>query len=385
MDGKTRSIQRDTPAGQRDTHGKLAEDALIDAIADALNAGVADVGTITSATEVSVLAAMYRDSLLASDRAIRTKDTYARIVDLMLPRIESLRIREATPQRLGRILDDLGAAHGATTAKQAKTVMTAMFAVAVREGAAPRNPVRDVETIRVSSTSKETTRGLTAAELLQLLDGLQSSAESLPVQGNAKKEKTTRTVSQWAKDVDLVDPVVMLAGTGLRRSELLALRWDDYDAAAGTVTVAGHVVRAKGGGLVREDETKTATSARTIPLPDYVVEMLDRRKGEPHPVNSGLANVVFPSSAGTYRDPDNFAGQWRRVRGALGFDWVATHTFRRTVGTMLDEAGLSARIGADHLGHAKVSMTQDHYQVRNRVHQAAAKALSLSALRINVE
>src|SRR5690348_16283750 len=40
---------------------------------------------------------------------------------------------------------------------------------------------------------------------------------------------------------------------------------------------------------------------------------------------------------------------------------VTSHTFRRTVATLMDEAGLSARAAADQLGHAKVSMTQDHY------------------------
>ena len=42
---------------------------------------------------------------------------------------------------------------------------------------------------------------------------------------------------------------------------------------------------------------------------------------------------------------------------------------------MIDDEGLSARIGADHLGHAKVSMTQDRYMARGRVHTEVAKVL----------
>jgi hypothetical protein len=41
---------------------------------------------------------------------------------------------------------------------------------------------------------------------------------------------------------------------------------------------------------------------------------------------------------------------------------VTTHSFRKTVATLIDDEGLSARIGADHLGHSKVSMTQDRYR-----------------------
>ncbi|OAT68695.1 hypothetical protein AWB85_24185 [Mycobacteroides immunogenum] len=53
----------------------------------------------------------------------------------------------------------------------------------------------------------------------------------------------------------------------------------------------------------------------------------------------------------------------------------AHRSFRRTVATLIDGAGLSARIGADHLGHAKESMTQDRYMSRGRVHSQVAELL----------
>lgn len=51
------------------------------------------------------------------------------------------------------------------------------------------------------------------------------------------------------------------------------------------------------------------------------------------------------------------------------------HTYRKTVATMLDRQGLSARTIADQLGHAGISMTQDVYMGRRTVDQAAAAAL----------
>ena len=51
---------------------------------------------------------------------------------------------------------------------------------------------------------------------------------------------------------------------------------------------------------------------------------------------------------------------------------MTSHSFRKTVATLIDDEGLSARIGADHLGHAKVSMTQDRYMARGRVHSEVA-------------
>jgi integrase len=55
--------------------------------------------------------------------------------------------------------------------------------------------------------------------------------------------------------------------------------------------------------------------------------------------------------------------------------WVVPHTYRKTVATMLDRQGLSARIIADQLGHARISMTQDVYMGRRAVDQAAAAVL----------
>lgn len=54
---------------------------------------------------------------------------------------------------------------------------------------------------------------------------------------------------------------------------------------------------------------------------------------------------------------------------------VTTHSFRKTLATLIDESGLSARVGADHLGHSKVSMTQDVYMARGKVHTQVADVL----------
>lgn len=80
------------------------------------------------------------------------------------------------------------------------------------------------------------------------------------------------------------------------------------------------------------------------------------------------------------RDPENFAGQWRTARDELGVPAVSTHSFRKTVATLIDDAGPSAQIGADHLGHAKVSMTQDRYMSRGRVHHQVAELLEQTVI-----
>jgi integrase len=160
--------------------------------------------------------------------------------------------------------------------------------------------------------------------------------------------------------------------TGLRRSELPALRWSDFNADARTVTVTGKLVRVTGNGLVRVDDTKTAAGRRTLPLPRFAVDMLRARRPVPY---LGEHPVIFPSTAGTLRDPNNFGKQWRTVRKDLGVPAVTTHSFRKTVATLIDDEGLSARIGAHHLGHTHVSMTQGRYMSRGRDHTQVAELL----------
>jgi integrase len=51
----------------------------------------------------------------------------------------------------------------------------------------------------------------------------------------------------------------------------------------------------------------------------------------------------LPSTAGTLRDPNNFGKQWRTVRESLGFPDVTTHSFRKTLATLIDDDGRTPR------------------------------------------
>ncbi|MEV0109348.1 site-specific integrase [Nocardia sp. NPDC050799] len=181
-----------------------------------------------------------------------------------------------------------------------------------------------------------------------------------------------RTLAEYCRDADLADPITMFVGTGLRRSELMALQWVDVDDRAKVARIHAKVVRVKGVGLVRVEDTKTDAGARLIPLPDFVMTMLRARSLDPRPSDDG---VIFPSTTGTLRDPSNFGKQWRKVREQFGLPETSSHSFRKSLATLIDDASLSARVGADHLGHAHVSMTQDRYFGRGRQHPEVAAML----------
>jgi integrase len=349
-DGVTRIVQRLTPPNEYDQHGKLAEDALILALAERKRK--ANSGEVGLDTPIVVLIERHMTRLEEDGRSPVTVATYHFAIGKLRPLIGGLRIGEATPARLDAALRSMRSAHGPTMARQAKSILRGALQLAVMEDVLTANPVRDVQPLK----SKQRPRGakaLTAEQLRNLLGRLATSG--------------------YCTTHDLVDPIMLLIATGLRRSELLGLRWSDYNDDAGTLSITGKVIRVTGQGLSRIDETKSESGRRTLPLPQFAIEMLAKRRSLPY---LGEQAVIFPSTAGTLRDPNNFGKEWRKAREELGVPEVTTHSFRKTVATLIDEEGLSARVGADQLGHSRVSMTQDRYMSRGRVHTQVAELLN---------
>jgi hypothetical protein len=89
--------------------------------------------------------------------------------------------------------------------------------------------------------------------------------------------------------------------------------------------------------------------------------------------------AVFTSPAGLLRDPSNTQADLRDAFARVGHSGITSHPFRKTVGSLMDDAGLSARAAADQLGHAKVSMTQDRCGRRIRATGGAESLLTALA------
>lgn len=348
-DGVTRIVERRGPADELDQHGKLAEDLLVEAL-QARRAPGSDA-EITLDTKVTALVERHLDRLAEDGRSPVTISTYKFAAGKLAKFIGGVRVGESTPARIDAAIRSMRSTHGPTMARQSKTVLRGALQLAVMANVLGANPVRDVQAI----TSKTRPKGATALTAVQLRDLL----------GKLR-------ASEYCQEQDLIDPITVLIATGLRRSELLGLRWSDFDEKAGTLTISGKVVRVAGQGLERIDDTKSAAGMRTIRLPAFAITALVERRSLPY---LGQQVVIFPSTAGTLRDPNNFGRQWRSVRDDLGVPEVTTHSFRKTVATLIDDEGLSPRIGADQLGHSKVSMTQDRYMARGRVHSEVAALL----------
>ncbi|MFZ8758631.1 site-specific integrase [Microbacterium sp. HMH0099] len=284
-------------------------------------------------------------------RAARTVETYERAVrKIITPRIGDLAVSEATPERLQRFLDTITAEVGVGTAKTVRSVLSGMLGLAIRADAVRTNPVRELARL------EQKAKGATPIPVDELAGVL------------AKLRGDKR-----ARELDLIDMVEFIAGTGVRIGEACAVAWEDVDLESGTVTIRATAVRATGRGLIRQAHTKTDAGARRIRVPGGVLGILgDRRlRGGP---NRGL-NLVFPTTLGNLRDPRNTSRDWAEARARLGIGNYSFHSFRKTVATALDQAGLTPRDIAEYLGHADPSLTMGTYMSKTVGGNRAAEAL----------
>ncbi|WP_083879185.1 tyrosine-type recombinase/integrase [Leucobacter salsicius] len=115
----------------------------------------------------------------------------------------------------------------------------------------------------------------------------------------------------------------------------------------------------------------TADLARTTPLPVATIELLKHRQVR----IEGQSTLLFPTPLMKLRDPSNTQREIRDRRDALGYPELSTHSFRKTVATMLDAAGLSARDIAEYLCQANPSITQDIYMAKQTGSKKAAETM----------
>ena len=161
----------------------------------------------------------------------------------------------------------------------------------------------------------------------------------------------------------------MLA-TGLRLGEALGVTWADVDLAAGTVSVTRTIVRIKGRGLVANRVKSKRPSG----------DCCCRRGASSCSVRVGCGWAVSTARCSRTHavvgaTGTTWASRSDRCGSGSDFEWVKTHTYRKTVATLLDQSGASARMIADQLGHSRVSMTQDVYLGRRASNSGNLAAL----------
>ena len=278
-------------------------------------------------------------TLAASDRKESTRVLYANLSRkhlevvpfgvIALDRLKPSDVEALVLVLRGRGLSD-------STVRSVYTVLRAGLDGAVRDGLIARNPAAAVTRPGVA---RREARHLGADDVTAVLRAAQTSRYH--------------------------PALVLIASTGLRRGECLALAWDQVDLDTGVLWVAATIARVAGRLVI--SEPKTGRSRRTVPLNPAVVAMLRRHRTEQKAerlragdqwTDSGL---VFTTELGGPVDPRNLLRVIEVAAAAAGVLGVGVHTLRHSAAVDWLEAGVHIKAVADLLGHSSIAITGDVY------------------------
>ena len=157
----------------------------------------------------------------------------------------------------------------------------------------------------------------------------------------------------------------LLAYTGLRLGEALALTWDDVDLDEGHLTVNHSLGRRKAGLIL--SPPKTDKSNRKVDLDESTVQLLRNHWRQQQAVRAGLGedwterNAVFPHASGNWLDPARITWTIKSLGRRIGAPQMTSHSLRHFHATVLLQAGENIVVVSQRLGHAKVSITLNMY------------------------
>jgi len=307
--------------------------------------GAVDKGTVADAGKLTV--GGWLEQWLAEAKHGVSPKTFERYGEIcrqhLIPGLGSMALAKLVPAQIQAFYTD-ALDHGRLNgngglAPQTVVHFDRVLSKALKRARAMRliavNPAEDVERPKVEDREMQTLTDEEAAKLL--------AAAS-----------TTR----------LYVPIVLTLATGLRRGELLALRWQDIDLTTGIVQVVRSLEQTND--ELRFKTPKTKRSRRPIVLPASVLEVLRSYKvkqlEERLLLGLGKGELVFTRVDGSPIKPDSFTSWVARVAKRAGTSHIMpVHGLRHTHITSLLRANVHPKVASERAGHSSVGFTLDRY------------------------
>lgn len=309
---------------------------LAKALSDREGGLVFDAGNLTLG---EYLARWLSDSVKNTVRA-STFERHEQLVRCHIrPALGEIKLKALTPAHVRRFISDKSSgALAAGTVRKIHSTLHKALSQAVSDGLLPRNAAA----VQAPSPAPEEMRPLSEAEARAFLDAARESG-------------------------DRFEALYVLAiTTGLRRGELLGLRWDDADLERGTLRVGRALVRE--GSRHTLGETKTRRGRRQVNLTPRTVAVLKahrKRQLEQRVERAGLYEdhgLIFASEIGTPLNPENLVKRsFKPLLKRSGLPEIRFHDLRHTCATLLMGRGVHPKLVQELLGHATIAMTLDTY------------------------
>ena len=371
--GKTYSfvlpLERDPETGrkrQKWVGGFTTKRACEAALAEAL--GRVQAGTFAADSGRMTVAEYAKDWLAAIESSIRptTFHSYSLVMNsYVVPRLGRLRLSGLTPAQLGRFYAELGTSGSKTggslsppTVRYAHTVLGKALQDAVGWGIVEGYLFPDTYHLPRKATPNMT---------------VWSPAEA-------------RRFVELVRDDRLYAMWFLLLTTGMRRGEVVGLRWADIDLDGEVLSVSRAIASVDG--VAMETEPKTAKGRRAIALDPATVDALrrhrERQAAERDLVGDGwtASGAVFTYPDGRTLHPDHVMVTFRRLVTGAGLPLIRLHDLRHTAATLALAAGVHPKVVQERLGHSSIGITLDTYShvVQGMQAEAAAKVAGLLLL-----
>lgn len=330
LDGKRRQQKRRGFQTRRD-----AESALAEVITNTRR------GNRIEPSKVTVSAFMTEQWFPVVKERVResTFDSYSRNHRLHIdPSIGSAALQEVSPALLNALYQQL-AQKGLSpkTIRHIHTVLRKAFSDAIRWGLLDRNPADAADPPRVERKEMQT---WSASEVREFLSALkQDRLEVL---------------------------FTVLCTTGMRRGEVLGLRWIDLDLQAGRLSVQ-QTLTSVNYKLVF-GKPKTARGRRSVPLDGSTVAALHLQRESWSECRDlmgegwqGDHDLVFVQPDGSPLHPDTVSDTFDRRVKSIGLKKIRLHDLRHTWATLALEAGVPVKLVSEVLGHSSPAFTLDVY------------------------
>jgi integrase len=179
------------------------------------------------------------------------------------------------------------------------------------------------------------------------------------------KEEISSVLEAAKAKPPLYLPTLIAVTTGLRRGELLGLRWSDLDVKAGTLTVNQSLERIEG--KVNFKAPKTKMSRRSITLPAVTLKALQEHRATQaeERLKFGLSRdargLVFTRADGEPLDADTLTKAFGRLAIEIGVTPITFHGLRHTHISHLLMDGVHVKVVSERAGHANVNITLSVY------------------------
>lgn len=258
------------------------------------------------------------DDIAARTLAATTEATYSDVLKRLIePTIGSVPLGDLSPDTVRRWYKVTESDFGRAQAAKAYRVLSAACNVAVNDGVIGRNPCA----VRGGGQERSVERNvLDAAEALRLADYIDPRLRAF---------------------------VLLAAFGGLRREELLALRREDLDLGAGTVSVNRAAVFVKGKRIVKAP--KSEAGRRTVALPTVAIDGTAHHLD--HHAEPGPLGLVFVGEKGGPLSTSTLNKRFREGREAAELT-ITIHELRHTAGTMAAQLGSTTKEVMVRLGHS---------------------------------